>query len=349
MTYKKALIIKFRHHGDVLLTSPVVNKLKQQYPGIEVSVLVYSETLDMIKYHPQVSSVFAVDRQWKKQGVRYQLRKEMELYREVIDQGFDLVINLCDSWRAAILTRFIKPKFSVSENHVKRDNFIWKACFSAITPESSGGKMHTIRRNLLPLTALDIDIDSDVILDMGIDPEAAKDVDQLLVGRFLENSKLAVVHPGARWEFKCWQNAKWVEVIRYLFDQGYQVVVTGAPNDMERNDVAEICASLDSSKLINLCGQLTLQKLAATIAKADIFIGVDSAPMHMASALNIPTVVIFGPTLVEEWGPLADRSSLVQDPDLDIYWNSIDTSTSERMTTGVSVAMVEKGIESVLA
>jgi len=59
----------------------------------------------------------------------------------------------------------------------------------------------------------------------------------------------------------------------------------------------------DNSKLIDLCGKTTIKQLAAVAARCDLFIGVDSAPMHIAAALNTPVIALFGPSGEEQWRP----------------------------------------------
>lgn len=70
---KRYLVIKLRHHGDVLLMTPVVHALKQREPDCEVDVLIYQETRDMVAANAQIHTIHCIDRQWKKLGKRGQL------------------------------------------------------------------------------------------------------------------------------------------------------------------------------------------------------------------------------------------------------------------------------------
>lgn len=65
---RRALVIKLRHHGDVLLSSPVFSVLKAQAPQVEIDALVYADTAEMLSLHPAISQMFTVDRQWKQLG-----------------------------------------------------------------------------------------------------------------------------------------------------------------------------------------------------------------------------------------------------------------------------------------
>jgi heptosyltransferase-3 len=74
---RRVLVIKLRHHGDVLLTSPVFSVLKQQAPQLEIDALVYRDTQEMLSLHPAISQLHTIDRNWKKLGLFGQLKAEL--------------------------------------------------------------------------------------------------------------------------------------------------------------------------------------------------------------------------------------------------------------------------------
>ena len=76
VTPTRILVIKLRHHGDMLLITPLIHALKQQYPAASVDVLLYEETRDMLAANPDINQIFAIDRRWKKQGTGHQLKME---------------------------------------------------------------------------------------------------------------------------------------------------------------------------------------------------------------------------------------------------------------------------------
>jgi FkbM family methyltransferase len=118
-----------------------------------------------------------------------------------------------------------------------------------------------------------------------------------------DDRPLIQVHPTSRWFFKCWNDADMARVIDHLQTvHGYQAVITSGPDDKERDRVAGIIAQCNSMPL-NLSGQLTLKQMAALTSLCDFYFGVDTAPMHMAAALNIPVIALFGPSGAFDWGP----------------------------------------------
>lgn len=99
----KILLIKLRHHGDMILTTPVINNLRQHYPAAEIDVLLYKETAPILAHHPAIAHIHVIDREWKKQGLLHQLEHEYALAQTLRARHYDLVINLADQWRSAIV------------------------------------------------------------------------------------------------------------------------------------------------------------------------------------------------------------------------------------------------------
>ena len=102
--------------------------------------------------------------------------------------------------------------------------------------------------------------------------------------------------------FKTWPAERVAQLIDALHVEGRRVVLTAAPAEKEMAMVARIL-SLCAAPPVNLAGQLNLKELAALTRRAALFIGVDSAPMHIAASQGTPTVALFGPSGEIEWGP----------------------------------------------
>src|ERR1700694_4337985 len=91
---RRVLVIKLRHHGDVLLASPVFTVLKHAAPHADVDALVYLETAAMLERHPAISVVHTIDRSLKHRGVGAQARGEWRLWRALCARRYDLVLQL---------------------------------------------------------------------------------------------------------------------------------------------------------------------------------------------------------------------------------------------------------------
>src|SRR5215831_10263300 len=86
---KRALVIQLRHHGDVLLTSPVFTVLKNHAPAIEADALVYAETRHMLDLHPAIAQLHVIDREWKKLAAPARLAREWRLLSVLRARGYD--------------------------------------------------------------------------------------------------------------------------------------------------------------------------------------------------------------------------------------------------------------------
>jgi heptosyltransferase-3 len=160
-----------------------------------------------------------------------------------------------------------------------------------------------------------VELNLDALRRIGIQPDAAERALVLVPGDAADahaNALLAQhglaakgfvhIHPTSRWLFKCWSEQNMTALIGQLQQRGETVVVTAAPDEREQAMVRTILAPL-AQPVIDLSGQLSLKQLAALTARARLFIGVDSAPMHIAAAMQTPAVALFGPSGEIEWGP----------------------------------------------
>src|SRR3954466_1246592 len=98
---RRALVIKLRHHGDVLLASPVISVLKAHAPQIEVDALVYEDTAEMLSGHPALSELFTVGRRWKTGGLVRRLSLENALFGRLKARRYDLIVHLSEQPRGA--------------------------------------------------------------------------------------------------------------------------------------------------------------------------------------------------------------------------------------------------------
>jgi heptosyltransferase III len=297
---KRVLVVKLRHHGDVLLTSPVFRVLKQRAPHVEIDALVYRDTREMLAGHPAISTIHAIDRSWKKLGYATQARREGELFQALRARRYQLLIHLTDHWRGAWLSLLLGPRWSVAP---ARPGRFWKHAFTHRYPLPKLRPRHTVETNLDALRRLGIQPAEDekrLWLEPG--DEANARVDALLAAAGIAPKSFLHVHPTSRWLFKAWTEERNAELLRRLVAEGHRVVLTGAPDPREKAIAGRILAAAGPG-VLDLSGQLTLRELGALAGRARLFFGVDSAPMHIASAMGTPVVAMFGPSGEYEWGP----------------------------------------------
>ncbi|BCB28508.1 putative lipopolysaccharide heptosyltransferase III [Sulfurimicrobium lacus] len=299
---RRVLVIKLRHHGDVLLTSPVFSVLKNHAPHLEVDALVYRDTADMLSLHPAIAEVHTVDRNWKKQGLLRQVSAEARLLSRLWRRHYDLIIHLTEHNRGAWLTRVLGVKHSVARKIPARGRF-WRKSFSHFHPMPRGNPRHMVEVNLDALRRIGVyPNESERELTLVPGDAVATEMKRRLAQAGVAEQGFIHIHPASRWLFKCWPTGQMTALIRSLQNQGHRIVVTAAPDDAELKMVREILAPLEQG-VVDLSGQLSLKQLAALSAMAQLFVGMDSAPMHIAAAMKTPVVVLFGPSGEKEWGP----------------------------------------------
>ncbi|MEG3126351.1 putative lipopolysaccharide heptosyltransferase III [Pantoea cypripedii] len=342
------LLIKLRHHGDMLLTTPAINALRQRYPQANIDVLLYKETRPMLEAHPAIRQLHIIDRNWKKEGGWQKLRHEMALISAVRACHYDLVINLADQWRSAIITAFSGAPVRIGFAFNKRDNAFWRWCHNQLVSTADHGTLHTVEQNMSALAPLGINT-AGATASMHFSAADQQKVQQMLAQHQVSASYV-VVQPTSRWEFKCWDDEKVAQMVDTLAADGHTIVLTAAPDKKELAMIERIQSLCHSNNVVSLAGQFSLPQLAALIAGARLFIGVDSAPMHMAAALQTPCLALFGPTKLQFWRPWGNNNRVIwagdygplPDPD------SINTKTDQRYLSTIPVADVVAAARSFL-
>ncbi len=299
---RRALVIQLRHHGDVLLTSPVFTVLKNRAPALEIDALVYAETREMLDLHPAISQVHVVRRDWKELGAFTRLVREWRLFNALRGRAYDLVVHLSEHPRGAWLAHALGARYAVAHDFARKPR-LWKKSFSHLVPLPPHARRHRVEINLDALRRIGIQPGEDerrLVLVPGEDSE--RSVEALLAGQGLAVRSFIHFHPGSRWQFKCWPPERAAALVDALAGRGERIALTAAPEERELELIAAICKHT-SAPIIDFSGKLTLKQLAALSARAKLFIGVDSAPMHIAAAMQTPVVVLFGPSGEVEWGP----------------------------------------------
>ena len=116
---------------------------------------------------------------------------------------------------------------------------------------------------------------------MSISPDVRNSMEQKLREQGWQGENYVLLHPGARWLFKCWEDGKNAALVQLLLNHGHNVVLTASPSPVEHDMIEAILGRLkipESGKVWVLSGCLTLRELAAAIDRAKLFIGVDSVP-----------------------------------------------------------------------
>lgn len=309
MSFQRALVVIMRHHGDVLLATPVFRALKRHVPGIEVDALIYSYAGDLLETCQHIDQIHRVDRQWKNSGVKRLLNEERQLLRQLRGRDYDLLVVLTDQWRSIFLSRVLQPRESVALSFAKRQRAFWKKSFTRNYPAIEHRYMVDLHLDALRCLGLPIDTEDEAV-ELQVSAPAEQVVSERLSELDLKDQPFVLIHPTSRGMHKCWEPQAYAEVIDSLHGAGTKVVISAAPDDHEMTFVHSVLDHCQSTPA-NLAGQLSLMELAALIQKAQRLLCVDSVPMHMAAALGTPLLALFGPTDELQWGPKGARIEIM--------------------------------------
>ena len=276
----KILFITLSNLGDIILTTPVLEKLCDDFPKAKIDVITGESGKDIFVSHPAIKNVMV---RRKKMNLPDRIKEIVGLFRK----KYDLVVDLKGSLvpyliRAKAHSGFFIRKHKVvhkREEHLLRLTGICEDKFKNnrfFMPASNGEKRYA----------------SDLIGDKG-------------------SKKMVVINPGAKSHLKIWDAEKYGKLSdRLISELKCKVYITGGKEDLK---IAEqVIRSCADDSIINLCGRTTIGMLVCLIREADLVITNDSAPLHVASAVNAPTIAIFGPSNDKKYGPLSDKSVVLK-------------------------------------
>lgn len=293
----RILVIKFRNIGDVLLTTPLIKNLKLNYPSSLIDIAINSNCIDMIQDNPDINNIHLYDRKKAKGNSFFdRILYEYTFLKSIIKNNYDIVLNLTEGDRGAFISFFTNAQTKIG--YKPRKGFL--KYFNNFNKYAKDGLFtHTINRDLQFLDLLDKKVKEKKVY-LFWNNDVSLFVDDLI--RKEEIKSFVHIHPVSRWMFKCWEDDRMAKIIDYIEIVIKKKVILTASNEKIELDRIDKILSFCKSKPINLSGQLNLKQLACLSYKADFFFGVDSAPMHMAAAVNTPTLALFGGSEPLYWG-----------------------------------------------
>jgi heptosyltransferase-3 len=335
-TYKRILVIKLKQAGDVLVSTPVIAALKEAWPECRLTYLVPRGTEDMVSGHPGLDGLLVVDRRGETWG------QALRFIRDLRRPRFDLVLELSGGDRGAIYSRLTGARERIGFAHLRQPFWQRHGCFTRLLPRPPV-KMHMVDQNLAAVRALGIE-PVNPRLQFFWDDRVELRVLDLLASLGLAEQRFVVMHPGAGWRFKCWTPTGYARVIEFFQEEwDWPVVLTGTKAAHEQELLAAVLKECRAAP-IDLAGRLSLKELGALIAKARLFFGMDSAPMHLAAAVNTPAVALFGPSGVFNWAPWGEGHLVINQD-----WDCLPCGQDGCQGTKVSRCLVELTPAEVLA
>lgn len=293
---QRILIYKPDHLGDVLLATPAVRAIRQRYPSAEINIMVGAWAEQLLQNNPDVDGV----RRYNSKKFVRGTAPPTSLRQALNDlEGWkpDLVISLRDDWamlRASIGSRTAR---------VDRGTVQWREWLNR--KKTGRAKRH------------ETELLWETLAPIGIAPQRVEQLlyfvsreERIWANAFLPKSGVhthfMALHPGASTELKKWEPERFAAVARQLTNQwGMQIVLIGSPD--EQAEGAYLAELLSDLQPVNLSGKLQLRQTAAVIEQASIYIASDGGMMHIASAVGVATVGLFGPGYGDVFRPVGNN------------------------------------------
>jgi heptosyltransferase-3 len=289
-TPSSVLLVVTRRMGDVLLAAPLVRSVRAAWPQTEIDVLVFDGTREVLAAHPDVRRVLTIP---ERPGISQHVWFLLRLFRNRYDVALSCVASdrptlyaiVGGRWRAGLVVpgRTSGWKYWLLSRPVAFDNV----------------DTHTVAMNLALADALNVARRHDIEIRWSADDAARV---AALLSPIEPGRPYAALHVHPKFNYKMWHVAGWVGLAQWLRERGIATVLTGGPEGTEVEFVAAVAAQMPPGT-INLAGQLTVAQSACAIAGARVYVGPDTLTTHMAAAIGIPTVALYGPSNPVKWGP----------------------------------------------
>lgn len=297
---RRILIYKLDHIGDVLIATPALRAIRRRFPEAEIKIVIGEWSQAVLAHNPNVDDVLVYNSTifTRPPHVPHRLR---DLKAQLGDWRPDLEIGLRDDWRT------ISHAIFSGVRHVERGR---------------AHMMEWFRRKRTGLPHMhELDKLWVVLRPLGIHPEPVERLEYYVTdgerkksAEFMRRTGIsrpfAAVHVGTSVLLKEWPIDRFADAVWHIHQQyGMQIVLVGSPEERDRaRQLAKVVADLDP---VDISGQLDLRETAALIERSSLYLGSDGGLMHMASALGVPTLGLFGPGSYHIFHPVGRHSAAI--------------------------------------
>ena len=286
---RSILIIQTAFIGDVILATALIETLHHALPETKLDFLVRKGNEQLLLGHPHLRNVLVLDK-------RNKYRNLVRLILKIRDYHYDSVMNVQRFATTGLMTVFSGAKVTIGF-----DKNPLSFLFTKKVAHHLEG-LHEVQRNHRLIESI-----------VGKDryrPRLYPSSEQFERVKSFKNQSFITVSPASVWFTKQYPVEKWIEFLSVLPDR-FKVFLLGAFNDQALCET--IVTSTSNKNLVNLAGELSLLESAALMKDAEMNYVNDSAPMHLASAMNAPVTAIFCSTVPAfGFGPLSDKSFIVE-------------------------------------
>jgi lipopolysaccharide heptosyltransferase I len=309
---RKILIVRLSALGDVVRCLPALTALRNAFPQAHIGWIVERPYDELVEGHPDLDEVIVLPRKEWARRAKNPIRlpalpfEISRFFRALKKKRYDVAIDFQGNLRSALVTRWsgAPRRIGLGAPSAKESAHVFYT--EKFIPPAG---VHRLTWNMLMLYALGI---KDAAVEWHL-PENAQEKSrarEFLSSIRRTNGPLVVIHPGTSkfGEFKRWPAERFAETARRLHDEsGAAIVVTGGPGERE---LCEAVAG-GAAECAVVAPPTSLKALAALIGEADLFVGADTGPMHIAAAAGVPVVAVFGPKDPAFYGPYGEGHEVV--------------------------------------
>ncbi len=303
---EKILVMRYRFIGDTVLTVPFLRNLREAYPKAHIDLMLEPFSGQVIEGCPYVDRVipfeFKTIHKYSAASRRGRLAGYVHYWRMLRQEGYDAAFALKRSLSSALLIR--------AAGIPRRIGFATEGrSFLLTDPVRYRQDQHEVRNFLDCLRVLDIPVHSDV-LELWPSSENDTKVRAIFFDAGWKDGDLKIViHAAASLPAKQWPLERFAAVMKALQARyNARFIYTGASADSALYREIERHGPFNG---LNLCGVTGLRENLSVYRASNLFFGVDSGPMHMAAAVGVPVVALFGPTDERKWGPWGEGHTAI--------------------------------------
>ena len=297
----KILIVRNDGIGDLLNSTPAIALLRENYPDAEICVLAQPLNAPVLTGNPHVNRVLIFDRE----DTHRRLRDRLRFYRDLCREKFDLAIAMRTASWPNFVTLFSGARYRLGRYH--------KHAKMTLTHKWHGryekGHVHEVDRNLELMRLICTGEGNRQLVFNLLDDEVSSAKRQLMDWGIRTNDFLVCLHPGGSSFDKQWPSENYANLADWLVREYHaKILILRGPKE------AELTRNIQQMMTYPSIAHApeSIRNLAALMKHCNLVICNDSGPMHIAAALNVPMVAIFGPTDHVAWKPLSDRATIVR-------------------------------------
>ena len=297
----KILILKPSSLGDVIQALPVLRLLKLQFPRAEIFWWIDSGLATLLLGDPDLTGVVRFERKrWSRLAHWPEMIRSIRWLRA---QHFDLVIDLQCLARSGTFAWLTRGKLLVGLDEVREGA---RGFYDVAVPRNSF-HTHAVDWYLAVLPALGVPVHNNFVW-LPERPEISAAVKAKWDTRA---PRWIALQPGARWNNKRWPVAHFAELVRQLA-QKYPTARFAILGGQDDQALGETILRAEPTRCLNLCGATSLLEMVEWLRLCNLLITNDTGPMHVAAALGVPLIGLFGPTEPRRTGPYGQLENVLR-------------------------------------